>query len=58
MKEVLQYCKSHKFAKILQIESHYKSALKKIQELDKRCSLPMFLGVLIPIDDDDQVNPE
>lgn len=30
----------------------YKLVKDKLDELDKRCSMPMFLGVLMPLDTD------
>ena len=52
LKDVLSSCKRYDLERLLMERSIKKMIMFNIDELEKRCDMPMFLGVLMPLDPD------
>ena len=52
LKDVLSYCKRHDLGRLIRERTTQRKIMFNLDELEKRCDMPMFLGVLMPLNPD------
>ena len=52
LKDVLNSCKRHDLERLLRERRNQRFIMHNLDELEKRCDMPMFLGVLMPLNPD------
>ena len=52
LKDVLSYCKRYDLERLIRERTIQKMITYNLDELEKRCDMPMFLGVIMPLNPD------